>query len=221
MSYLHVQDLCAVVVFLLLAAGPAEPQGPGVAAKNDGVAGAFTFQVTEATVTRASQEVLTGIKLDQTGTLSAVASLMQPKVGRVFVLLKVAVRNDGAHTDRVVYKDLVIKDKDGRVHYLVLLKSDEMHPPMYATNATASREVAPNASDTEEFLLDAPMTWWPSWPSFSLQYRSLSVVPIEVVVPGKCYYLAPAAIPVLIVGVIVWLVVRRYKQRYVQSNTPV
>jgi hypothetical protein len=34
-------------------------------------------------------------------------------------------------------------------------------------------------------------------------------------------YLASLAIAVLIVGVIVWLVVRGYKQRHVQSNTPV
>ena len=176
MGYLRVQHLVPFVVFLSVAAGAAAPQSPGAAGKNDNVPSAFTFQVTEATVTRARQMVWTGMKFDdKSGAVSLTASPMRPKVGRVFVLLKLAVRNDGAHTDKVVYEDLVIKGKDGqRIRPLVLLESKPV--PIYTANATAGREVAPNASDTDELLLDVPRN-----PGvLTLQYRSLSVVPIEV-----------------------------------------
>jgi hypothetical protein len=215
MSRLRVQNLGAAVVFLLSAAGPAKPQSPGPAARNGGTASAFTFRVTQATVTRASQNILSGLKLDpNTGGFSLLRSLVEPKNGRVFVLLKVVVRNDGAHADRVAYKNLVIRGENRQpIPYMVLVSDpQQMSVPMYTDGATASGEVAPNASKTEDLLLDAPSNFG----AMALQYGSLPAVPIGVSVPSwlkpwwaKWYYLASIGIAVLIIGAIVWLAVRR------------
>jgi hypothetical protein len=87
-----------------------------------------------------------------------------------------------------------------------------MSVPMYTDGATASGEVAPNASKTEDLLLDAPSNFG----AMALQYGSLPAVPIGVSVPSwlkpwwaKWYYLASIGIAVLIIGAIVWLAVRR------------
>ena len=116
---------------------------------------------------------------EKTGGMELVASKMQPKAGRVFVVVKVAVRNDGTHADKLTYKDLTIKGKDGQpIHYLVLVDANPGR--MYTSNATAGREMAPHASDTDEFLLDAPNNPGAMVP----RYRSLPAVPIAVGTPG-------------------------------------
>jgi hypothetical protein len=217
MNHLRLRDLGAVVILLLSAAGPAKPQNPGAAAEKDGIASAFTFRVTAATVTREGQNFLSGVKLDsQTGTFSILTSLLEPKDGRVFVLLKVTVRNDGVHTDRVVSRDLVIRADGQPIPYKVLVDKfptddpQRSSVPMYI-DFTATRDLAPSASQAEDLLLSVPS----GLRAMTLQYRSLPAIPIDVVVPsrfkqwpGWCY-LAFTAVGILVIGAIVWLVARR------------
>ena len=101
---------------LLLAAwqtGPAAAQSPGAAGENGNASSALTFHLTEATVTRAGQKVFTGVQIDPgTGNLSFITSVLKLQAGREFVILKIAVHNGGAQTDRV---DITISRSKARM----------------------------------------------------------------------------------------------------------
>ena len=208
----RVRHLGASLIFLLSAAGPAKPESPGAAARND-AASAFTFRVIQATVTTASQNVFDGVKTDQeAGTAAFVPVSGEPKEGCVFVLLKVEVRNDGAQAATVAYKDLVFRGEDGQpIPWMVLLSNPLFPVPMYIAGATGT-ELAPHASRTEDFLLSAPI----SVGAMTLRYGSRPAVPLGVTVPSRFkrwpvryYYVASAAIGILVLGAFVFLVVRR------------
>ena len=181
MKHISVRSLAVVATFAALASAAAATDSPASGARNAGGAGLFTFTVARAVVSTASQKVWTGIKVDnKTGDISFVASPVRPKAGRVYVLLKVTARNDGPAKDKVVYKDLVLKGKDGQtVRYLVYL--DDKSFPMYTSAATTGRETEPNASDTMDLLLDVPAN--PG--AMTLQYRSLPAVPISIANSGR------------------------------------
>jgi len=174
---------------LLLAAwetGPAAPQSPGAAAENGSANSALTFHLTEAKVTRAGgQKVFTGLKIDPvTGNLSLIFSVAEPQAGHEFVLLKIAVHNNGAQTDRVVYHDLVIKGQDGKpIDYLVQVdvSSDPSKPDLvYSPGVTMDHEIKPQGNDSINLLLNAPINHG----NLRLQYRSQPVVWVDLAVPS-------------------------------------
>jgi hypothetical protein len=173
---------------LLLAAwetGPAAPQSPGAAAENGNPNGALTFHLTEATVTKASQKVFTGLKIDPvTGNLSLIFLTAEPKAGHEFVLLKIAVHNNGAQTDRVVYQDLAIKGADGKpIDYLVQvnMSSDPSKSDLvYSPGVTMDHEIKPQGNDSINLMLNAPI----SHGNLRLQYRSQPAVWVDLGTPG-------------------------------------
>ena len=173
---------------LLLAAwqtGPAAPQSPGAAAENGNASSALTFHLTEATVTRAGQKVFTGVQIDPgTGNLSFITSVLEPQAGREFVILKIAVHNGGAQTDRVVYHDLAIKGADGKpIDYMAQLNmsSDPSKTDLvYSSAVTMDREIKPQGNDSINLLLNAPI----SHGNLKLQYRSQPAVWVDLAGPG-------------------------------------
>jgi hypothetical protein len=165
-----------VAALLLSCAGPAMPQAAGPASQGS-PAGEFAFRIASAVQTAAAQRVMTGVKMDEkTGDISFVVSSMTPKPGRTFVLLKIVIRNSGGAPAKVAYKDLILKNTEGKpVQYLVLVKPDS-GSPMYVTGAVSGKEMAPNETDTVELLLDVPRNSGP----LAFQYKSQAAVPIAV-----------------------------------------